>query len=827
MHTFEDGREEVEVAWKEGAAAPLLNAPDLYEKIRPSDSAWYIDGSTLVLTLTKQHPQKWPALTDTEALEKRFGPIRTSPNKAAGSAAASASAAAAENGSAKAGGEQAGAGGGEKGGTGKAEEKGGDEAGEKKDGAAAWAAREKVNRLLKAAQDGDVEGLKQAVAVMIADGKAQGEGKAEGEGEGKEKGKKGGVEMLSEFDVDEIVSTDTAAAAAAAGAGDSNEGKLAVEEAREVLEEVRDANGRTALHFAASKGHVDACRYVAGLGRGTLMRAGTWLGWGGEFWVDSKVEEAREVLEEVREAIGRTALHFAASKGHVDACRYMVEEIGVPVDVKDDEGETPLMLAARDDHSDAATWLVQHGASVATSAEKSGAQAIHHAAGHGSVKILELLLDNGADPNAQSDAGPPLLWACGHGKVAAAGVLLTRGANPDTPTEDGVTSLLTATAAGETEIVKLLLKTSLFPLLPFTAAAPSSPLPCVTSTTPLIIAADAGNTPAVSALLAAGADADRRDEEGMTALDAAAAANRGPPLPTNAAAAAAATAAASSTNGAATAAAPSSPLPCVTSTTPLIIAADAGNTPAVSALLAAGADADRRDEEGMTALDAAAAAGNKEVVGLLLPVTQRPADVAEGDWTVEGVMKRAAGAAAAGGAGGGGKGEASTGGGGGGAGGVGAAPPGSALSADVAAAVAEAKARGDAAFRSQQFQEAVDSYTQALDLYPKAELAATPADDRVMKGTLLANRSICWLRLGQAPLALADGQMSRSLRPDWPKAYFREGSAFRAMERYEDAANVFFEGVQVDPNNMDLTAAFQEAIEAGRKAHKQKQGSKS
>ncbi|CAI7776432.1 unnamed protein product [Closterium sp. NIES-54] len=578
MHTFENGREEVEVriplpaeikasdvakrlsidiqpssvkvSWKEGAAAPLLNAPDLYEKIRPSDSAWYIDGSTLVLTLTKQHPQKWPALTDTEALEK------------------------------------------------------------------------------------------------------------------------------------------------------SNEGKLAVEEAREVLEEVRDANGRTALHFAASK-------------------------------------------------------------GHVDACRYMVEEIGVPVDVKDDEGETPLMLAARDDHSDAAMWLVEHGAAVATSAEKSGAQAIHHAAGHGSVKILELLLDHGADPNAQSDAGPPLLWACGHGKVAAAG----HGAQPN--------------PGG--------------PPLPTNAAAAA--------------AAAAGASSANGTTAAAASSAN-----GTTAA-AASSANG-----TTAAAA-------SSANG--TTAAPSSPLPCVTSTTPLIIAADAGNTPAVSALLAAGADANRRDEDGMTALDAAAAAGNKEVVGLLLPVTQRPADVAEGDWTVEGVMKRAAGAAAAGGAGGREKGEASTGGGGGGAGGVGAAPPGSALSADVAAAVAEAKTRGDAAFRSQQFQEAVDSYTQALDMYPQADLAATPAEDRVMKGTLLANRSICWLRLGQAPLALADGQMSRSLRPDWPKAYFREGSAFRAMERYEDAANVFFEGVQADPNNMDLTAAFQEAIEAGRKAHKGKQGSKS
>lgn len=48
--------------------------------------------------------------------------------------------------------------------------------------------------------------------------------------------------------------------------------------------------------------------------------------------------------------------------------------------------------------------------------------------------------------------------------------------------------------------------------------------------------------------------------------------------------------------------------------------------------------------------------------------------------------------------------------------------------------------------------------------------------------TLLSNRSVCWIRLGQAEHALTDAKACRALRPDWPKACYREGAALRLLK---------------------------------------------
>ena len=56
---------------------------------------------------------------------------------------------------------------------------------------------------------------------------------------------------------------------------------------------------------------------------------------------------------------------------------------------------------------------------------------------------------------------------------------------------------------------------------------------------------------------------------------------------------------------------------------------------------------------------------------------------------------------------------------------------------------------------------------------------------------LLSNRSLCWIRLGQAERALADAKACRALRPDWAKACYREGAALRLLQACSDVPPSF------------------------------------
>lgn len=67
--------------------------------------------------------------------------------------------------------------------------------------------------------------------------------------------------------------------------------------------------------------------------------------------------------------------------------------------------------------------------------------------------------------------------------------------------------------------------------------------------------------------------------------------------------------------------------------------------------------------------------------------------------------------------------------------------------------------------------------------------------------------------------SLADAEAAVESKPDWGKAHYRKGAALQALERWEDAATAFFEGVQVDPSKLALGKSFREAIESGRQAH--------
>lgn len=53
------------------------------------------------------------------------------------------------------------------------------------------------------------------------------------------------------------------------------------------------------------------------------------------------------------------------------------------------------------------------------------------------------------------------------------------------------------------------------------------------------------------------------------------------------------------------------------------------------------------------------------------------------------------------------------------------------------------------------------------------------------------------------------------------QAFFREGSAAEALEQWEDAAQAYFQGCRLDPQNIALAQAFHGVVQKARDAHRQ------
>ncbi|XP_068650270.1 uncharacterized protein [Aristolochia californica] len=402
-------------------------------------------------------------------------------------------------------------------------------------------------------------------------------------------------------------------------------------------------------------------------------------------------------------------------------------------------------------------------------ANKRGA--LHFAAREGKTEVCKYLLEElnlGDIVDVKDDDGEtPLLHAVRQGHVATAKYLVEHGADPAAASHLGATPVHHAAGIGNIE------------LLSFFVSKGGDVESQSDAGTPMIWAAGHGQQEAVKFLLDQHANPNTETDDNITPLLSSVAAGSLPCLELLIQAGANANAGA---GGA----------------TPLHIAADSGRIEITNCLLKAGADPNITDEDGLKPVQVAAIRGNRGVVEILLPLTSGIQDVP--DWSVDGIIRhmQAEGPKQE---------EAQT---------AEEAnvskesnsqkPQITEVTPEAQKKASEAKSRGEEAFKRKDFLMAVDAYTQAIDLDPS-------------DGTLLSNRSLCWIRLGQADHALADAKACRILRPDWAKACYREGAAHRLLQRFDEAANAFYEGVKLDPENKELVDAFREAVEAGRKFH--------
>jgi ankyrin repeat protein len=200
---------------------------------------------------------------------------------------------------------------------------------------------------------------------------------------------------------------------------------------------------------------------------------------------------------------GQTALMWAVQQGQLAVVEELVRA-GADVNAGSKTGFTPLMFAAQHGEIgdagdvDAARILVSAGAQVNAVEPNSKLTALIVASGMVHTKVVELLLDNGADPNRVEAIGyTALAWIV----------------------RDGTYGIDYANKDKVVDIVKLLLKHGADPN--FRMMNPKSTTSTdisLTGATPLVLAAETNNTAAVKALMEGGADPKATTVQGTNAV---------------------------------------------------------------------------------------------------------------------------------------------------------------------------------------------------------------------------------------------------------------------------------------------------------------------
>ena len=134
-----------------------------------------------------------------------------------------------------------------------------------------------------------------------------------------------------------------------------------------------------------------------------------------------------------READGSTALAWAAIRGNADVARLLLKA-GADPDLANAFGIGPLSLAIENGAESLVGLLLEHGADPNV-ARESGETPLMTAARRGQVEVIELLLEHGADVNAREKkfGQNALMWAAG--TPASVRLLVDRGAEVQTTTK--------------------------------------------------------------------------------------------------------------------------------------------------------------------------------------------------------------------------------------------------------------------------------------------------------------------------------------------------------------------------------------------------------
>ncbi|GLH12594.1 Ankyrin repeat and KH domain-containing protein mask [Gryllus bimaculatus] len=170
----------------------------------------------------------------------------------------------------------------------------------------------------------------------------------------------------------------------------------------------------------------------------------------------SLLQNSHEFDVNHQDVYGRSAVHYAAEHGHLEALR-LLSAAGCKLDIADTDNFTPLHLAVARDHVPVVKMLVSEGAQVnRKTSDKTSA--LHMAASRGHIGAAEVLLGAGASVDAlDSSDRTPLLLAVSRGHEEVVQLLLHNGAKVNIEEIHGYTPLCEAVWKKAVPLVQMLL----------------------------------------------------------------------------------------------------------------------------------------------------------------------------------------------------------------------------------------------------------------------------------------------------------------------------------------------------------------------------------
>lgn len=173
--------------------------------------------------------------------------------------------------------------------------------------------------------------------------------------------------------------------------------------------------------------------------------------------LDILVEGGCSLLTADTDIWRRQALHIAASKGHIEFAKRLLE-YGADINTRDDDGRTPLHWAATYGNPAMTSFLIQQGAAV-NIAQCDGFTPLHSATCLGHNNVCKVLIENGAEIHrTDRDGWSTFHTAVCYGHKEVVQTLLDAGASLTKVTNDEENVVHIAASSDKLDVLKLLLE---------------------------------------------------------------------------------------------------------------------------------------------------------------------------------------------------------------------------------------------------------------------------------------------------------------------------------------------------------------------------------